>query len=898
MASVEAAPRPAGTVTFLFTDIEGSTPLWDAQPAGMRLALQRHDEILGSAIAEYHGHIFATMGDGLAAAFQTAGDAVAASLDVQNRLADETWSAGIELRVRMGLHTGEVDERDGDYLGPPVNRAARLMGVANGRQIVMSTLTAGLVEGASNIETVDLGEVLLKGISEPIRVFGVAGMGHDWLDLPLASTQQSAGNLPRPNTDYVGDLADLQRRVARLSQARLVTLTGSGGVGKTRAALEVGWLVLDEYAGGAWFVDLAPVADPDAVAAAVASALHINPQPSMTLEESIVDWCRGRRMLLIIDNCEHLLGPLVDLVALITTACERTTVLATSREPLGVAGEIVIRIPSLDTDHRRELFVQRARASAGGFDPTNEDLGAIDAICERLDGIPLAIELAASRIRSLSPTELLERLTDRFRLLRSGPRGGIERHQTLRATVRWSYQLLDEQDRRLFDRLSVFAGGFDLDAAEQVCADETIDEFDLADLLGDLVDKSMVTAERHESTTRYRLLETLRQYGEERLDERDETAEFRARHATHYVGVAAHIGQQWSSPDQLDADRRFGREWDNIRSAHHWLVLTGDGNACADIVRSVGCHAWARVRSEVREWAERTRGLLGSECPASVLSEIAYWTYMDGNWTDAIDLAQLAVADTSDLDGAALGRSYLVFALQSAARADEIPPLISGLASATNDPAVDSDQRWRSAWTLFQCLMTTPEAGATLQGLVSISEELDVPIYNAELQRMRGLAHLSAQPPDLGASITELAKAIEMTEAVSQRASWAHINLAIAVVLAQEPNMTAVVRSSVTAAYDGRNWAATALGMELTAHVLAHAGCAEEAETVVGPLLTRPPGFPGDMADAFRADIVDTIGEHPDNEARQARGRAMDRHDMVKYALGALDGLIARSPPG
>ncbi len=451
---VSAAPQPSGTVSFLFTDIEGSTPLWDANPDGMRIALSRHDEILRAAFGDGGGYVFSTGGDGFGVAFSSGSMAVDAAVGAQRLLADEGWPEGVALRVRMGIHTGEAQERDGDYFGPTVNRSARLMGAAHGGQVVISALTAGIVADQSDIDLVDLGLSQLKGLVDPVHVYGVSAEGHQWIDKPLVSSLASTGNLPRLQTETIGDLPDLQRRVAGLADARVTTLTGSGGVGKTRAAIEIGWLVVDEFVDGVWMIELAPLADPDAVISSIASTLSVHRQPGATLVESIVDWCLGRRMLLIVDNCEHVLSPVIELVSAIVSGCPTVTVIATSREPLGVAGERVVRIPSLNDDHAHELFVVRACAADSAFVPSPADDDAISSIGARLDGIPLAIELAAARIRSLSPVEILNRLDDRFRLLRGGGRGGLERHQTLRATVMWSYRLLSEPERLLFDRLS------------------------------------------------------------------------------------------------------------------------------------------------------------------------------------------------------------------------------------------------------------------------------------------------------------------------------------------------------------------------------------------------------------------------------------------------------------
>ena len=680
---------PTGTVSFLFTDIVGSTPLWDAHPAEMREALVRHDEILRKAILAADGHVFSTGGDGLGAVFSRAGNAVAAAVDAQLALRAEPWPEPIDLSVRMGVHTGEVHERDGDYFGPPVNYAARLMGAANGGQIVVSALTAGLLDPSVGVDLVDLGATRLKGVVEPVAVFGVSAPGLDWLDAPLISEQTTPGNLPRPHTELVGDLADLQRRVSNLADARLVTLTGSGGVGKTRAAIEIGWLVVDEFVDGVWLVELASIADPEAVDAAIAATLGARPQPGMSLVESIIDWCLGRRMLLIVDNCEHVLQPVLDLVAAIVAACPTVTVLATSREPLGVPGEQVVRIPSLTPVFGEELFVLRATAADSTFAPSPAEEEAISAICARVDGIPLAIELAAARIRSLSPVELLERLDDRFRLLRGGGRGGLERHQTLRAAVTWSYQLLPEADRLLFDRLSVFAGGFDLRAAEAVCAGGEIDEYDVVDLIGELVDKSMVVADRSEAGTRYRLLETLRQYGEERLDDRGETSSLRSAHAAYFADYVEQIYDTWCGPQQRVAEAAYEAEWDNLRAAHAWALSTDDPVRADVIVSRTTGHAIWRLRHDHEDWARRSLEIdgAGNQHRASVLGTLASWAFLHGDPVAAEEFAARGLAAATDEEGLAFCTVAMFYAFASAWPYRRVRPVRPG------DPSGDGGRR-------------------------------------------------------------------------------------------------------------------------------------------------------------------------------------------------------------
>jgi predicted ATPase len=327
-----------------------------------------------------------------------------------------------------------------------------------------------------------------------------------------------------------------------LATHRQVTLTGTGGVGKTRLATEIAWSMADKFADGVWLIELAPVADPAAAAAAVASTMSIPAQQGMTMVQSIVDWLRGRHLLLVVDNCEHVLGPVAKLVRAVEAGSPTVTVLATSREPLGAPGELVRPVAPLDpASEAVELFCECVVAADESFTPSEEDRMAITAICRRLDGLPLAIELAAARIRSLTPTDLLGHLDDRFRLLRAA--GRVERHQTMHAVVAWSYELISDREQLLFDRLSVFAGGFDLAAAEAVCTGTAIHEDDVVGILSLLVDKSMVIADRGQHSVRYRLLETLRQYGRQRLRERGETAARRHRHVHHYADVAGRASQ-------------------------------------------------------------------------------------------------------------------------------------------------------------------------------------------------------------------------------------------------------------------------------------------------------------------------------------------------------------------
>ena len=543
--------------------------------------------MLNAAVEAHDGFVFATGGDGLAAAFARAGDAVGAAVDGQAALLAEEWPDGVSISVRMGLHSGEADERENGFFGAAVNRAARIMSVALGGQILMSAVTASLAGGVPGVELRPVGSRRLRGVSEPVDVVVVLAAGVD-LDVTPPPVDMVEGNLPRPVTEYVGDLAELRRRVGDLSGRRLVTLTGSGGVGKTRTAIEVGWLSSDQFPGGVWLVELAPVGVADALPAAVAATLGVQVQPGSTMIESIVAWLRSRPTLLILDNCEHVLDYVAPLVAAIEAGAPDATVLATSREPLGLPGEVVRRVPSLDpaTD-AVQLFAERAATASDGFVLDDSNRSVVAAICARLDGIPLAIELAAARVRALTPAEILARLDDRFRLLRSSGRGGHERHQTLLATVTWSVQLLSPEERCLFERLSVFAGSFALGDAEAVCGIDPLDPLDVVDLLSALVDRSMVVAEAgRDAVTRYRLLETLRQYGEQALAADSSTTAMRDRHLAHFLARAEHWYAQQSTAEEPEANHAFAANWDNLRAAFDWALATGRGRDVADLLHT------------------------------------------------------------------------------------------------------------------------------------------------------------------------------------------------------------------------------------------------------------------------------------------------------------------------
>ena len=490
-----AANIPTGTVTFLFTDIEGSTKLWEQYPEAMKTALARHDEILKQTIEGHHGHIIKTTGDGIHAAFETAHDGVSAALHVQQAVAAEKWEEikPHKIKVRIGLHTGEAEFRAGDYYGSTLNRAARLMSIGHGGQTLLSSTAADLVydqlpEGAS---VRDLGKVRLKDLVRPEHVFQLTHPDLSAEFPPLNSFDSHPNNLPIQLTSFIGRERELAEAKSQLASARLLTLIGPGGTGKTRLALQIGAEMLPDFADGVWLAELAPLADPVLVLPTVASLLGLREQPDMPLNELLIDFLRDKELLLILDNCEHLLESCSKLADQLLHVCANLKIIGSSREPLGIAGETVYRVPSLSVSKPDEvksetliksesaqLFIERALAANPKFNVSDKNALSVAQICRRLDGIPLALELAAARVASLSVEQIAARLDDRFRLLTGGSRNALPRQQTLRALIDWSYDLLSDDERALMRRLSVFSGGWTLEAAESIrlparCIDAT-----------------------------------------------------------------------------------------------------------------------------------------------------------------------------------------------------------------------------------------------------------------------------------------------------------------------------------------------------------------------------------------------------------------------------------------
>jgi len=576
---------PTGAVTFLFTDIEGSTRLWEEHPDVMRLVLARHDAQLRAAIETNGGVVFKTVGDAFCAAFHTPREAVEAALAAQRNLRSAQGSAvhqQLPLKVRMAIHTGTAEVRDRDYFGPPLNRVARLLAAAHGGQVLLSLAAQELVRDdvPPTVGTRNLGQHRLRDLQRPEHVFQLT---HPELptEFPaLRSLDLLPNNLPQQVTSFVGREKELKDVKEILQRTRLLTITGPGGAGKTRLSLHAAADMLVAFPDGVWVAELAPVSEPTRTPQVVATALGMKEDPARPLLDALIDHLRPKRLMLILDNCEHLIDAAASLAAAILRNCPDIQILASSREALNIEGEATYRLPSLALPRPSDtvalstltqydavrLFIERATAVSPTFMATNENAPSLAQICHQLDGIPLAIELAAARVRSFSLEELCNRLNDRFRLLTGGRRTALPRQQTLRATVDWSYDLLSAQERVLLRRLAVFAGGWTADAAEAVCADEAVEGWEVIDLLTQLVDKSLVLAEEQGGKTRYRALATVRHYARDRLQEEGELEPSSARHREWFVALPERLRVQLPGELRREHVEALESELDNFRA--------------------------------------------------------------------------------------------------------------------------------------------------------------------------------------------------------------------------------------------------------------------------------------------------------------------------------------------
>jgi predicted ATPase/class 3 adenylate cyclase len=609
-------------LTFLFTDLENSTPLWEEYPDDMQQVSARHDALMREVIEQHGGQVVKTTGDGFHAVFESPSDGIAAALTGQQSIAAESWPSTIgPPKVRMGLHTGESQEREGDYYGLEVNLAARIMSLGYGGQILLSETTTTLVKKTlpPDCTVTDLGEHRLKGIASAERIFQLCHPDLIANFPPLKSLAAFKHNLPRQPSSFIGRTKELAEIKRLLKDTSLLTLLGPGGTGKTRLMLQAAEELIEDYSDGVWLVELAPLTDPDLIPERVAAALHVQEQPGHRMLDTLVEYLRRKELLLLLDNVEHLVRKSAEFAEHLLENCPKLKILVTGREALFIAGETTLQIPSLSLPGIRgevdpeeihssegvQLFLERAYAVRPDFSLNPENATPIAEIVVRLDGIPLALELAAARLRMMTVEQIASRLNDRFRLLTGGRRTALPRQQTLQALIDWSWNLLDEQEHILLRRLSVFSGGWTLEAAQSVTGFDPLDELEVFDLLEQLINKSLVTVQHPpEGEARYGMLESIHQYAQNKLFEAGEGEILRNRHMDHFVALVDSFDQNGLGPEYSTWMKRFALEGDNLRAVFEWIAEDRPGLTLRFTGKLLQYDSiWINYR-EARSWLE------------------------------------------------------------------------------------------------------------------------------------------------------------------------------------------------------------------------------------------------------------------------------------------------------
>ena len=741
---------PTGTVTLLFTDVEGSTDLLRRLGASYGEALERHRSVLREAVRRHGGSEVDTQGDAFFFAFPTAAGAVRAAADAQRGLAAQSWPDDQPVRVRMGVHTGEPDQLGSGYVGLDVHHAARIAAVGHGGQVVVSRSTRDLL--GADVALVDLGDHRLKDIDAPIRLFQLCGEGLAADFPPLRSLH--ASNLPRPATRLVDRAEEAAALQSLLAETRLVTLTGPGGVGKTRLALEVAAGALDAFAGGAYFVDLARITESRLVSGAIAAALGVDGRPGVDrLEQVIERLAGGSPTLLLIDNAEHVLDAAPAIGELLERA-EPVTILATSREPLRLRAERELPLGPLPIESGVAMFMERAEAVRPG---EGLDRAVVAEVVERLEGLPLSIELAAPRVRALPPDVLLERLETRLAVLSGGYADAPERHRALRATLDWSYDLLGEDDRRAFAWLGVFVGGFRLEAAAAVLG---LPVLAADDRVASLVDKSLVAPQGAGSAPRYLMLETIREYALEQLDARDELDEAAARHALHFTELAEHSEQALRGDDRAAWLRSLSDDHPNFRAALEWTLARSDPDTALRLAGALWqfWHAHGDL-GEGRTWLERALDCRGAEPSA--------------HRAKALGGAVALAAVSGDV---AAARAHAAARVELASRLDDDVQLAGALTSFAN--VLSDDGALEEAAVLYAEAAVAAERAGDDRAVVSV---------------ITNLGYLALRLGDWDRAAAESQRALERSRVVGDRAAVvvALVNLGFASIHRERPDEAA-----------------------------------------------------------------------------------------------------------
>jgi predicted ATPase/class 3 adenylate cyclase/Tfp pilus assembly protein PilF len=915
------ASPPTGTVTFLFTDIEGSTKMWERSPQAMQAALVRHDEILKRAIEERGGYVFKTVGDAFCCAFWTATDALDAALEVQRTLFDEEWQETGPLRVRMALHTGAAEERDGDYFGPPVNRVARLLSAGHGGQVLLSLPTQELVRDQLPVGTslMDLGERHLKDLFRPERVFQLVSPDLPSEFPPLRTLDAYSNNLPLQPTPLIGREKEVSEVCALMGAeaTRLLTLTGPGGIGKTRLALQAAADLLDDFPDGTFFSQLAILSEAGLLIPAIAETLGVKETAEQPLDESLKDYLSERRLLLVLDNFEQVLEAAPTVTELLAVA-PGLKVLATSRAPLGLYGEHVYPVPPLALpDLKRPpplesltqyeavgLFVERAQAVKPDFRVTNESAPAVAEICVRLDGLPLAIELAAARITMLPPRAILQRLGRRLKLLTGGARDLPERQRTLRATIEWSFALLEEGEQVLFGRLAVFSGGRTLEAIEAICGAEGDLPVDTFEGVSSLLDKSLLRQEEGANgEPRFVMLETIHEFAREKLGQSAEAEEIRRTHAEYFLTLAEEANPQLRGPNQLEWLERLEAEHDNMRAALSWALEHKEVEVALKLGGALSSFWLLRdYHSEGRRWLEVALTMDGRGSP-----EVRAMALAGAGW-----LAE----DQGDLDRAKEACQEGLELLEHEAREAREAKLLLlaclgwvawhreelGQASELFEESLALSRQMSDTWWLASSLFSlaiVPQSRGDYEGATELYEQsMDLFRELGDKWRLatclNNLAMTVYSQGDLGraAQLTEESVALHRELGTRGGVSMGLYNLGWMALLQDYLARAAdLYRESLSLSWETGVTPLVQSALEGFACVAGAKGEAERAARLWGAAqaLHETKGIPRDTdfldeADARISAVRSGMGEEEWEEALR-KGRAMTLDEAVSYAL-------------
>ncbi len=902
---------PTGTVTFLFTDMEGSTRLWDEFPTVMNDVLARHDDLLGGVAEANDGYVFSRAGDGWGIAFASSTDAVRAALEIQQKVADEDWPAPVgSIRLRMGLHAGIANQRDGDFFGTAVNRAARVSAAANGGQVFLTEAVRALIadDQATDWHLHDLGEHRLRDLTRTEHLWQIAVAGHD---APIAepAPRSRAGNLPAPGAPIVGREAEIEAVVAELTAASVVTLVGVGGVGKTTLAVEVARRLESDADEGCWFIDLTKVDDPDEVPARISAALGMVRRVDMSDLDGLVDALATDTRIIVIDNAEHLIDGVADVVDHVALHAPSVKLIITSREPLSIDAEVVHRIPPLDLNHgsgrspAATLFIDRALVVAPDLDDSAFPLDVVERICDRLDGLPLAIELAAANAETMTPAEILRALESDRLTMRSGSRSVSQRHRSLDDLIAWSYERLDLTTKRVFERLSVFVGGCTAEAAEAVCGDDTIEATEVRAALRTLVRKSMITTDRTSGSTRFTMLETLGRYARHRWTELPGGAEAEARHARWYASFSEEAFRGLSSPAEAQWLATATRELENLERAATWAAAHEEFDVLGSVAVCLPTLLESKSPPGIDAWIELALRVLPPDHPGrfDYCFAAAYLTIFRGDlhgWQDVVDSGTAGLADTERarvmrdafrlIAAFFLGDMHVVIADSEAATEAAYAlgeQRLAGSLAADLGLALSFTGETERAWEVAEQLRTRAESSGVATALAWSMYLLGE--LSSASDPMKALEYLE-ESVEYGLSIdNQFVVGISLIALASTAGRNDQADVALDAIYrcvklwhgtGNRPQFWTAIRNLVEILH--------LVGFDreaLTLH-LATEAASDQAPKLFGPY--------GDLYLSIATAIGDAVGE-ADRAAAAHRARRMDYHDTAMYALEVVTDVMS-----